>query len=184
MAWKPANATPTLQKGAGANYQQVPDGWSADALIALHRDLRGTYPIGDFEIDGRFPRHEWRRYREILMRLSDGIRAGDLACSEIAVRFIERHFIGSGSGYLRSRLARALRVTELSKDHRARLNAHFLTIVRQQAYTCEFRDYLRIWELITTPEVVDQVVALYRERAEVSAPAWLGKLVAAAERRD
>lgn len=115
-------------------YHSVPARWSAEGIEQQRRALGGTYDLG---CSGN-PRSMW-------YKLSDGIRAGDAACIELSVRFIENRFISSYSGFARSRMARALKRANLSHHQRTRLSSHFLELLEKGDRTQEFSDYLRVW---------------------------------------
>jgi hypothetical protein len=169
-------------------YHGVPRGWSADEIFAAHALMHGTYSISDFEI-GRWAapswmpqRYEWLRYKETLNRVAEGIRAGDDACSEIAIRYIELQYIGSYSGFIRTKLARALRHAKLDDRQKSRLNEHLLKLVLARDYAEEFREYWKLWRLIVTERILEEVVSHFRGLSEVEKPAWLPKLITAAAR--
>ncbi|UBV45077.1 hypothetical protein LAJ19_18310 (plasmid) [Deinococcus taeanensis] len=84
--------------------------------------------------------------------LSDGVRTGDRACVELAVRFLEADLDASYSGYARSRIARALRRAALTPDQTARLRALFWTLLETGRMRTDFRDSLRLWTVLATPE--------------------------------
>jgi hypothetical protein len=75
----------------------VPERWSAKGLADQLRALCGTYDLGYSSS------HGVRAHESMWYNLSDGVRAGDDACIEIAVRFIEDRFISSYSGFARTR---------------------------------------------------------------------------------
>ena len=112
--------------------------------------MRGTYPIADIEIgtwhapEWMTERHAWLKYRAVLRKVADGIRAGDNACNEIAVNYILLNYIGSYSGYLRSRLARALRQADIAPRQKAQLAGHFDHLASEHAYSYEWREYRKL----------------------------------------
>jgi hypothetical protein len=177
------------------HYHGVPEGWSADILFGRHANLGGTYPISDFEIEKwaapsfMTERYEWLRYRQTLYRISDGIREKDAACAEIAVQYIELHYIGSYSGFVRARLARALKHADLTKQQRNRLNAHFLKIVVERNYTEEFCEYHTLWCRIIDKACLDAVTRHFQKhevlgrRKQSKDASWLPKLENAFEKR-
>jgi hypothetical protein len=174
------------------HYHGVPKGWSADILFGRHANLGGTYPISDFEI-GKWAapsfmteRYEWLRYRQTLYRIADGIRAQDAACAEIAIQYIELHYIGSYSGFVRAKLARALKHADLTKRQKIRLNAHFLKMVMERNYTEEFYEYRALWGRIIDKPCLDAVNKHFQENDVNSRgkhSGWLPKLMAAFELR-
>jgi hypothetical protein len=137
-------------------YHGVPKGWYADDILAEHARLGGTYDLDGPEATepgapGWLPeRHAWLQYREMLRRIADGVRAGDAACVELAVRYIELRYIGSYSGHLRSLLSRSLKHASLTDEQKTRLHAHFSDLVIREERTHEFREYLRLWRTILT----------------------------------
>ncbi len=111
--------------------------------MATHRRLGGVYAIGGNE-DGE----GWFAYKRSMYRVADGVKAGDRACVELAIRYIELHHIGSYSGYIRALLARRLKHVELTEDQKRRLIHHFEQIVANRDYRQEFRDYKKLWRRI------------------------------------
>src|SRR5690348_16936511 len=98
-------------------YHDVPARWSAEGIVQQMQALGGRYDLG---YSGPYS------YQSMWYRLSDGARAHDAACIELAVRFIEERFISSYSGFARTRLARALKKAPLSESQKRRLSEHFL----------------------------------------------------------
>ena len=182
MVWRHRGVDITPQ-----DYHSVPTGWHADEIFSSHKLMRGAYPISDFKI-GRWgapswttERYEWLRYKETLNRVAAGIRAGDEACNEIGVRYLELRFIGSYSGFIRAKLARALRSSRLTGGKQDRLNEHFLKVVIERDYTEEFREHRKLWGLIVTKNILNQVVSHFRQRPDEHEPEWLSGLVAACD---
>jgi len=131
-------------------YHSVPDGWDVESVLGEHRRLGGR-----FHIEPKAPsvfNSPWSRYRDLLYRIADGVRARDAACVELAVDYIELRFIGSYSGYIRSLLARRLKHVELTEQQRYRLSAHFLHLLKSGDRCHEFRDYLGLWSRVALPE--------------------------------
>lgn len=132
-------------------YHGVPEGWRREEVIRIHRELGGTCVIdGPLATEPGAPawlpdRHNWLQYRATLHRVADGVRKNDPACVEIGIRFIELDHIGSYSGYIRARLARALRPALLSTEQKVRLDEHFLHIVITQNFREEFSEYQKLW---------------------------------------
>jgi hypothetical protein len=171
-------------------YHGMPAGWRADEIIALHKQMRGTFPIWDFEIghwgapSWMTQRYEWLRYKETLNRISAGIRAGDEVCADLGIRYIELRYIGSYSGYLREKLARALRSVPLTRDQEARLNNHFLSLILAKDYTLEFKEYRKLWGQIISPDVLAKLVAHARKQTgSDTPPPWLAGIMRRHEER-
>jgi hypothetical protein len=142
------------------DYHAIPEKWQPPAVLEAHRALGGSFDIAAtprVALDARgIP-----NYRALWYNIADGVRAGDVACAEIAVRFIEEHLIVSYSGFARARLARALKGAKLSASQKKRLSAQFLLLLEKGDKCEEFSEYLRVW-----PVVIDEAD---RERARAAA---------------
>jgi hypothetical protein len=151
-------------------YHGVPKGWHANEVLAEQRRLNGTFDLqGPEATEPGAPiwlpeRHAWLQYRATLYRVAAGVRANDPACVELAIRYIELRYIGSYSGYIRARLARALKLAKLSEAQRARLHAHFRSLHLRREWSGEFAEYFRLWRrLIRRPEL-EQLLSELREQ--------------------
>nr|WP_309684441.1 hypothetical protein [Armatimonas sp.] len=162
-------------------YHGVPAGWSKTELIAIHRALGGSFMIASPEATepgapSWLPdRKNWLQYRATLYKIADGVRAKDPACIELAVRYIELHYIGSYSGYLRTHLARGLKHASLSAEQKERLDRVFLSMVKRGDYTCEFREYVKIWQHIASPEAIAFIRSLSTQHPPNTQRPWLQK---------
>jgi hypothetical protein len=159
-------------------YHGIPSGWSANDLVAEHSRLGGVDDISVGRIAGPRPdwlpqRSEWLRYRETLYRISDGVTSGDLACIELAVRFIELRYIGSYSGFIREKLARRLRSATINSEQRLRLHNHFRMLVLRGERTQEFRDYMKLWRTLITAEEREETLHSVRSERSSEAAEWL-----------
>ena len=157
-------------------YHGVPLGWSEANLVATHRALGGTFLIsGSQATEPGAPnwmpdRENWLQYRRTLYRIVDGVRAGDPACVELAVRFIELRYIGSYSGFIRARMASVLKHSKLSPNQKSRLNRVFISIVRSRDYTEEFNSYAKLWRRIAQPDALKLLQSLITQQP--SPPRW------------
>jgi hypothetical protein len=163
-------------------YHGVPKGWRAEEILAEHRRLGGTFRLeGPEATEPAAPswlpeRHAWLQYRQTLYRIAEGARAGDPACAELAIRYIGLRYIGSYSGFVRTRLARALKHAVLTEGQRARLHAHFRGLVMQQERSSEFGEYLRLWRRIITKPELERLLFELREQPDGEArAAWLSR---------
>ncbi len=139
-------------------YHGVPDGWYAQDILDTYNRMKGQFNIDCAEATepgapSWLPeRHAWLQYREMLRRVGDGVKAKDSACIEIAIRYIELHYIGSYSGYLRTRFSRNLKQVNLTNDQKVRLHNHFSRLIILREHPYEFRHYLKLWRKIITPQ--------------------------------
>jgi hypothetical protein len=169
------------------HYHGVPPGWSADEMSAFHASLKGTHPLIDPRA-AKAPKH-WQdhrsRHRLSLHRVDQGIRLGDEACVEIAVRYIELRYMGSCTGYIRGGLARRLKSAVLTNHQQTRLNQHFLKLVVERDYSFEFREYRTLWSRIIDARFLDAVLTHLQLSANSArlGGGWLMNLIIAYERR-
>jgi hypothetical protein len=159
-------------------YHGVPHGWYAHEIRVEHAHLGGTFDLSAPESTNGVhltwmpERRAWLDYRATLYRVADGLKAGDRACAELAVRYVVWRYIGSYSGFVRSRLARGLKHVELSPDQKQRLHNHFCALVSTEDRSDEFQDYLGLWRRIISP---DQKETLFESMSHKNseAMAWL-----------
>lgn len=148
-------------------YHTVPPAWTPSAVVDRHRKLDGTF---DISVTPRvaIDQHGRSDYRAIWYNIADGIRAGDLACVELAVSFIEDRFIVSYSGYARVRLARALAHASLSALQKERLSSHFLKLLEASEKCDEFSEYVKLWPRVITSEDRLRVIETVSNKEPVS----------------
>lgn len=145
-------------------YHGVPTGWHAEEVFAEHTRLGGTFDLsGPQATEPGAPswmpdRNAWLQYRETLHRIADGVNADDLACVELAVRYLKLRYIGSYSGYIRSLLSRHLKHAMLSTEQQGRLHRHFCNLALIDQGTHEYKDYLKLWRLFITAEQAREVL--------------------------
>ena len=160
-------------------YHGIPPGWRSHEVVQQHGQLR---PAHDLIVpDATEPgspswlphRKEWLQYRAALYEIGRGVDAGDPACIELAVRFIELRYFGSYSAFIREKLARRLANAQLTETQKARLHRHFETLVFEQDRTQEFRAYLKIWRRIITSEQRSELLAKLTVAHGEEATAWL-----------
>lgn len=153
-------------------YHGVPLGWRAEQIVDEHARLGGRFALGipaPVEIESPYSVPEqkgWLHYRRTVRRLAEGIRAGDAACAELAIRYIELHYIGSYAGYLRARLASALKHATLDAGQCRRLHDHFAALCLRGEQTHEFKEYFRLWRRIAHASELQGVLAAFRALPE------------------
>src|SRR5215213_2187163 len=121
-----------------AMYHGVPLGWRSREIVEQHAQLDPAHEliVPDVTEPGSPPwlpdRKEWLQYRAVLYEVARGVAAGDSACIELAIRFIELRYLGSYSGFIRERLARRLANAQLTDAQKCRLHCHFEKLVLEQ----------------------------------------------------
>ncbi len=131
-------------------YHGVPKGWSKSEIISEHRNLDGTFSLNG--VDATEPgapaflpdRYNWLQYRETLYRVNEGVKANDSACIELAIRYIELNYIGSYSGFIKEKLARALKGAKLSGSQKKRQRTHFQNLIKNHECFQEFKEYKKL----------------------------------------
>jgi len=139
-------------------YHAIPGGWDEASIESAHKALGGKFDIHPTQVPDAY--HPWLKYRQILYNIANGVRGNDAACVELAVRFIELHFMGSYAGYVRALLARRLKHAHLTDEQRERLNSHFIGLLQRHEHCHEFRDYLKLWGCISMPADITRVEQL------------------------
>jgi hypothetical protein len=87
-------------------------------------DVRWVYPIMD--------------------AVADGIKAGDPACVDLGVEFIESAQKQPFGRILRARVARSLRQTSLTSEHVTRLRVRILAMLVASQVPREYREYAKL----------------------------------------
>ena len=164
-------------------YHGVPRGWTKCEILEAQKTLHASYDLdGADATEPGAPnwlpdRWNWLQYRATLYRVSDGVRAGDHGCIEIAVRYIVLRHIGSYSGFIRARLARALKNASMTMQQNERLNSHFLTLVESGEFTEEFSEYVKLWCRIASQRALTQLVSLTAAHKGESRWQWADEIV-------
>lgn len=164
-----------------AIYHGVPPGWRSYEVVEQHArlDPQHQLTVPDVTEPGAPPwlpnRKEWLQYRAALYEVVRGVGVGDPACIELAIRFIELHYIGSYSGFIRERLARRLANVHLTDTQKSRLHCHFEKLVLEQERTQEFRAYVKTWQRIITSAQRTEVLAKLKTAHGQQSAAWLAK---------
>lgn len=134
-------------------YHGVPKGWTKQNIISTYAILKGKFPIDQTKsTEPKAPswlpdRYNWLDYRETLYKVAEGVRKGDRACIELAIRYIELNYFGSYSGFIREKLARALKSQDLSLSQIRRLNNHFQKLINNKQCFQEFKEYHKLRKL-------------------------------------
>lgn len=84
----------------------------------------------------------------IMQSVVDGLQLGCKACIELSVQYIEDSPMSPHSGYIRERMARALRHVDLSDSQKLRLSEIFMLQLKSHGLKKEFREYIRLFKII------------------------------------
>lgn len=125
--------------------------WSVSSVKERYREL--SLSLGG--VSGFEP--EPRKYTNqkgvtwtynIMDSVVDGVQLGDKACIQISIEYIAAHDMRSTTGYIRERMARALRSVELTKVQKVMLAKVFLSQLESGKLYKEFREYSRLFKKI------------------------------------
>jgi hypothetical protein len=123
-----------------------PDDWSLEAVrqrYRAHAQRLGQGPVEDLQV---------RRHREgltewiypVMDSVIVGIRAGDLACIELGVEFVESGHRQPFGRTLHANTARALRRAALRPEHIKRLRTRILRMLETGEVPHEYREYAKL----------------------------------------
>ena len=125
--------------------------WSVDAVKQRYANLRILLGGAEgFEL-------EPRRYTNkggitwiynIMDAVVCGVRLGDKACVQLSIDYIDGNLMDSTTGYIRERMARALRRAQLTEHQKKQLATIFLKQLEQQSLRKEFKEYCRLFKTI------------------------------------
>lgn len=133
--------------------------WSLDAVLQRYEMYARR-----FGIDPRrtlkplvHESHETRWVYPVMNCVIEGIEAGDLACAEIGVEFIEENSSFPFGRILKWNTARALRRCELTPDQQERIRMRVAEMLRTGYLPREFRQYAKLAREIGLGEWLSQV---------------------------
>jgi len=96
----------------------------------------------------------------VMDRVVEGIEAGDLACAEIGIEFIEEDQSFAFGQILKSNAARALRRVELTEAQKERIRRRIVAMLIAGYLPREFRQYAKLARKIGLGEVLNQIKEL------------------------
>lgn len=125
--------------------------WSVEAVKQRYSDLRIL--LGGVEGFELIPRNYTNRggitwIYNIMDAVVDGVQLGDNACVQLSIDYITDNIMGSTTGYIRERMARALRHAELKEHQKKQLAEVFLNQLARRDLHKEFKEYSRLFKTI------------------------------------
>lgn len=120
--------------------------WSREAIIARYADyarrsrLRSTIDLTPVE----FASGNQRWVHPVMEKVIEGIEAGDPACTEIGVEFIEEDATFTFGRILKSNTARALRRGQLSPNLVERIRKRVIRMLLDGHVPREYREYAKL----------------------------------------
>ena len=125
--------------------------WSVDAVKNRYANLRIVSGGAEgFELEPRTYTNKggmtW--IYNIMEAVVDGVQLGDKACVQLSIDYIDDNLMDSTTGYIRERMARALRRAELTEHQKRQLATTFLKQLEQESLHKEFKEYCRLFKTI------------------------------------
>ncbi|MBT2787351.1 MULTISPECIES: hypothetical protein [unclassified Halomonas] len=125
--------------------------WSVEAVKERYSKL--SLSLGS--VDGFEPfcktytnRRGFTWVYNIMDSVVDGVRLGDKACVQLAIDYIRDNEMYSKTGYIRARMARALKSADLSDSQKKELALIFLHQLETGVLYQEYREYCRLFRKI------------------------------------
>ena len=138
-----------------------PEGkWSVESVKTRYRELSLSLGgVAGFQPEPR--KHTNQRGASwtynIMESVVDGIRLGDMACIQLSIEYIHDGEMGSTTGYIRERMARALRNASLTKNQKAELAKIFLGMLESDKIYKEFKEYTRLFKRIGVAHYAEEI---------------------------
>jgi hypothetical protein len=96
----------------------------------------------------------------VMYRVIEGIEAGDLACAEIGIEFIEEDQSFTFGQVLKSNTARALRRIQLTEEQKERIRKRVVVMLIAGYLPREYRQYARLARKIGLGEWFDKIKSI------------------------
>ncbi len=125
--------------------------WSVEAVKQRYSDLRILLGgVEGFELNPRMYTNKsgFTWIYNVMNAVVDGVQLGDNACVQLSIDYIEDNIMCSTTGYIRERMARALRHVELKEHQKKQLAEVFLNQLEDQNLYKEFKEYSRLFKTI------------------------------------
>ncbi len=127
--------------------------WSREAILARYGEYARRFKV-KHPLD-LSPQQTAGRIYPVMDEVIKGIEAGDQACAEIGIEFIEQDASFSFGKVLKSNTARALRRgVELSPEQQARIRQRILSMLAAEYLPPEFRQYARLARKVGVRELL------------------------------
>ena len=119
--------------------------WSAIEILSRYAEYAASAQITPRDLSpGQAAEHGHRWVYPVMDEVIKGIHAGDPACIEIGIEFIEEDRGLAFGRILKSNTARALRRVPLSRDQQDRILRRVFDMFRRGYIPRELRDYARL----------------------------------------
>ncbi len=110
----------------------------------------------------------------VMDRVIEGIEAGDLACAELGVEFIQTNDSFAFGKITKSNVARALRRATLTEAQKERIRRRVIEMLEAGYLPREFRQYAKLARKLGLREFLPRI----KQLAELSGDAWVQRYCA------
>lgn len=135
--------------------------WSVENVLKRYDVLKSIHtPAKDFELKPRIHTDSNRGITwiyHIMNSVGDGILLGDQACVELAIQFIQDDVMDSHTGYIRERLARALKNIALSDIQKKKITQTFMNQLKTGNMYKEFGEYIKLFKVIGIEDYREEI---------------------------
>ena len=129
------------------------DNWSVESVQRRYREYCATLHIECCSLDPfRAQQGEVHWIYPIMSEVIRGIEAGDVACIQLGVDFVEEDALFPFGPKLKSNTARALRRSPLNETQKSRLRARSSTMLASGKIPHEMREYAKLLRTIGVGE--------------------------------
>jgi hypothetical protein len=122
-------------------YHEVPAEWSATRVIETYARLANSFHVHTPSDLAIRVVHPFIQSKHALYRLSDAVKSQDQAAIWLSAQFLASDVYFSGSGYLKSSIARRLKSAALDEQTRDIVRQGALSLWREGMYRQEWREY-------------------------------------------
>lgn len=125
--------------------------WSVESVKSTYQRLKSSLGgVNGFVLETRTYTNSggvtW--VYNIMDSVTEGVKLGDAACIELAIAYICDNEMAMYTGYIRARMARALKWVVLADGQKQRLAATFLSQLEAGMIHQEFSDYCKLFRVI------------------------------------
>ena len=149
--------------------------WSVDEVSKRYTEYARSFGIQPRELTPfTHETHDTRRIYPVMDRVIEGIEAGDPACAELGIEFIQTNDSFPFGRITKSNVARALRRTKLTDAQKDRIRRRVIEMLEAEYLPREFRQYAKLARKLGLREFLPRI----REVANRSSAAWVQRYCA------
>lgn len=145
--------------------------WSVDAVLKRYTEYVRVFGITEPRelTPVAYSTGDTKWIYSVMDRVIEGIEAGDLACAELGVEFIQTNDSFVFGKIIKSNIARALRRTTLTETQEERIRRRVVEMLETGYLPREFRQYAKLARKLGLSEFQPRI----RQLAELSSDVWV-----------